>query len=279
MSGPALREFRLQFHNSLVESVLRVDGGGVPNNADGGSAGSVEISRRILRRIGAEPIVGRIAPQTRGKKFEGLVRDFLRVSFSKLLHLRPGEWQFDVGTSIGEFAQYRHLDELQRLIASHGAVRTAFQDYIVVPDVVVSRRPVHDSVINARGEIVGESGLAAHTPVRSANCSDPLLHASVSCKWTIRSDRSQNARTEALNLIRNRKGHSPHVSVVTAEPMPSRIASLALGTGDIDCVYHFALPELQWAVSEREADEELLSVMVDGGRLRDISDLPLDLIA
>lgn len=75
--------------------------------------------------------------------------------------------------------------------------------------------------------------------IRKVNGGKPLLHASVSAKFTMRSDRAQNSRTEALNLIRNRKGHLPHIVVVTAEPMPNRLASLALGTGDIDCVYHF----------------------------------------
>ena len=70
-----------------------------------------------------------------------------------------------------------------------------------------------------------------------------MLHASISCKWTIRSDRSQNSRTEALNLIRNRKGRVPHIAVVLFEPLPSRIASIAMGTGDIDCTYHGALYE------------------------------------
>lgn len=66
---------------------------------------------------------------------------------------------------------------------------------------------------------------------------------------------------------------------VTAEPLPSRLASLALGTGDLDCVYHFALPELRIAVAEKGTadDKELLSAMVDGRRLRDVSDLPFDL--
>ncbi|HXC16456.1 MAG TPA: NgoMIV family type II restriction endonuclease, partial [Holophagaceae bacterium] len=106
-----------------------------------------------------------------------------------------------------------------------------------------------------------------------------ILHASISCKWTMRSDRSQNARTEALNLIRNRKGKLPHIVVVTAEPTPSRLASIALGTGDVDCVYHFALPELQYALSQEDSEDgrELLKTMVDGKRLKDISDLPLDL--
>lgn len=95
----------------------------------------------------------------------------------------------------------------------------------------------------------------------------------------MRSDRAQNSRTEALNLIRNRKGHLPHIVVVTGEPLPSRIASLALGTGDIDCVYHFALPELIAAVEETGRTEvvETLETLVQGKRLKDISDLPLDL--
>lgn len=67
---------------------------------------------------------------------------------------------------------------------------------------------------------------------------------------------------------------------ITGEPTPNRIASLALGTGDIDCVYHFALYELREALVEnnREGLLELLDMMVEGKRLRDISDLPLDLV-
>jgi hypothetical protein len=66
--------------------------------------------------------------------------------------------------------------------------------------------------------------------------------------------------------------------VVLGEPLPSRIAAIALGTGDIDCVYHFALYELIDAVKDySEESYELLSMMIDGKRLKDISDLPLDL--
>jgi len=84
----------------------------------------------------------------------------------------------------------------------------------------------------------------------------PILHGSISCKWTLRADRAQNARTEALNLVRKRKGRVPHIVVVTAEPLPSRLASLALGTGDIDRVYHFALRELQEATASLNTEEE-----------------------
>jgi hypothetical protein len=90
---------------------------------------------------------------------------------------------------------------------------------------------------------------------------------------------NSNARAEALNLVRNRKGHLPHVVVVTGEPLPSRLASLALGTGDIDCVYHFALLELMKTVEDAGFSDaqDMLAIMVNGKRLKDISDLPLDL--
>ena len=96
----------------------------------------------------------------------------------------------------------------------------------------------------------------------------------------MRSDRAQNSRTEALNLIRNRKGRTPHIVIVTGEPLPSRIASLALGTGDIDCLYHAFLYELIEAVDNlpgREDSAEMVHTLVDGKRLKDITDLPLDL--
>jgi len=72
---------------------------------------------------------------------------------------------------------------------------------------------------------------------------------------------------------------------VTAEPLPSRLASLADGTGDIDRVYHFALPELERAVKEVVSEnpglapqQAALNRMVAGLRLADISDLPFDII-
>jgi hypothetical protein len=107
-----------------------------------------------------------------------------------------------------------------------------------------------------------------------------ILHASISCKWTLRSDRSQNTRSEALNLIRNRKGRLPHILAVTAEPMPTRIASLALGTGDLDCVYHFALNELIETIRDLNYDDQcdMLNTLINGKRLRDISDLVFDLL-
>ena len=64
--------------------------------------------------------------------------------------------------------------------------------------------------------------------------------------------------------------------------MPGRLASFVLGTRDLDCVYHFALPELTRSIKTLdflgiEDSAYLLKIMVQGGRLKDISDLPVDL--
>jgi len=68
-------------------------------------------------------------------------------------------------------------------------------------------------------------------------------------------------------------------SAAQASPPPCASPSLALGTVDIDCVYHFALPELRAAVRDKggEDTKELLDMMIEGKRLKDIADLPLDL--
>jgi hypothetical protein len=96
----------------------------------------------------------------------------------------------------------------------------------------------------------------------------------------MRSDRAQNTRTEALNLLRNRKGRAPSIVAVTAEPLPTRLSSLALGTGDVDFVYHTALPELREALTATGNEDQLdmLNTIVEGRRIRDIADLVLDLL-
>ena len=276
MSG-VMEDLRREYHSALCDRVLRVNGG-VPNNSDSGSAASIRLGKGIIEGIGVEPKTGRLAGQTAGRRFEEATRDFLRDAFGLLSHLRPGEWEFSLGGNIRDYEQYQHLADVSRVIAQHKELRVVFGDYIVTPDIVVGRTPVDDDTVNENDALLDDDGsLAVHTPLRRANSQANILHASVSCKWTLRSDRSQNARTEGLNLVRNRKGKTPHVVVVVGEPLPGRIASLAYGTGDIDCVYHFALHELTAAATGSDSDAELLNTLVSGRRLRDISDLPFDL--
>lgn len=275
MSSGRIAALRRSYHQRICKDVLRVNANGSPNNTDSGSAASVSIGKGVIEQIGIDVNTGSLPGQTAGRLFEVATQEFLRDAFDLLQHIRPGEWEFSLGGNIGEFDQYRHLKDIRQAIADNKDLLVAFGDYIVKPDIVVSRRPVSDRIVNAKEVLVGPERVSSLTPLRAANADVNILHASVSCKWTIRSDRSQNARTEGLNLMRNRKGGTPRIVVVVGEPLPARIASLAFGTGDIDCVYHFALSELVASVSGSEKD--LLRTLVEGKRLRDISDLPFDL--
>ncbi len=281
---------RFQFHKKLFETnTLTLTSAGVVSNADTSSRGSKAISRKIVDILVDEQhhaisTVDKISGQTLGKQFEALTMSFLRETFPYLQNIRPGKWTIlQLGNNnrlkTSDFAQYEHLAYLNELTSQNAQLAAALgNDYLVAPDVVIYRDLCEDDEINEDQKIVDDT-VCRMADIRKSNGGKPILHASVSAKYTMRSDRAQNSRTEALNLIRNRKGHLPHIVVVTAEPMPNRLASLALGTGDIDCVYHFALYELIRAVKEVGSEDaiETLETLVSGKRLKDISDLPLDL--
>ena len=282
-----IAEARRKYHQNLVEEgVLSISRDGVASNADSSNRPSVAIAGIMAQRIGANESV-KLKGQTAGTRFENITMQFIADTFPKLQHLRSGDWsilhlgnQSAIKTS--DFAQYEHLAYLSELVAQNKQLSTVIgTDYLVAPDLIIYRDLCDDAEINV-GTIFVDDTVSKMAALRKQNGGKPLLHASISAKWTMRSDRAQNSRTEALNLIRNRKGHLPHIVVVTGEPLPSRLASLALGTGDLDCVYHYALYELLDAVKEygangREDIVETLENLIEGKRLKDISDLPLDL--
>ena len=281
---------RYHFHERLFETnTSTLTKAGVASNADTSSRGSKAIAKRVVDILVEEQqhkinMVEKISGQTLGKQFEMLTMEFLQATFPNLQNLYPGKWSIlQLGNNnklkTSDFEQYEHLAYLNALTAENAQLAAALgNDYLVAPDVVVYRELFEDDEIN-QNQCIVDNDVSKMADIRKVNGGKPLLHASVSAKYTMRSDRAQNSRTEALNLIRNRKGHLPHIVVVTAEPMPNRLASLALGTGDIDCVYHFALYELIRAVKEVGSEDaiELLDTLVSGKRLKDISDLPLDL--
>lgn len=277
-------EARKAFHAALFESTLTINSAGVVSNADSSNTTSKAIAKGIAEILKAETIGERIAGQTSGSQFESVCAGFVHATFLKLGHLRPGTWDVRQVSGrnrleIARYEQYAHLVALDRAARNDPELAAALgSDYTITPDIVVTRDTECDESINAH-EVLIDDSVTRLASLRKKNGGLPILHASISCKWTIRSDRAQNARSEALNLVRNRKGRLPHVVVVTAEPTPSRLASIALGTGDIDCVYHFALYELQQTVSALGLNDaaDLLGVMISGKRLKDISDLPLDL--
>lgn len=280
-----IQRMRSEFHAGLVAGgTLTVNANGVASIADGANRLSVAVGFEIATALQVDTEAERAAGQTLGGSFEEATANYLRETFPAFWMLRPGRWDVrKIGnarrSAIAAFEPYQHLADLAEVIERDPTLVSVLGNaYAISPDIVVTRQPEPDDYINQDSFLVDDQ-LAVMTAIRSDAQSFPILHAVVSCKWTLRSDRAQNARSEALNLIRNRKGRLPHIVVVTAEPTPSRLSSLALGTGDVDCVYHVALPELMEAMHKHGNDDniELLQTMVGGRRLKDISDLPLDL--
>jgi hypothetical protein len=285
-----LHELRSEYHQDLCRNLLSFRGADtnhqILNIADKGSKTSVDLSNRLAEKFACPIGNSQLSPQALGERFPKTTMAFLSAAFELLQHLRPGNWEWSVGQArigIAAFDQYEHLAHLQLAVDKQPELKAALgADYLITPDLVVSRTPVSDIDVNQIDSLIGaDESIATLSPLRRTNRSGDvaILHASISCKWTMRSDRAQNTRTEALNLIRNRKGGTPHIMVVTFEPLPTRLASIAMGTGDVDCTYHVALHELLAAAADSGFDDqkELLADLINGNRLRDISDLPFDL--
>lgn len=280
-----LNKFRNEYHIALCEKIIRIRRSKkieYPNFADGSSKTSKAVAWKIVAALECGKKHKKLDGQTAGSVFEQETMIYLKKVFNELNHLRPGDWLYSVNSLISLYEQYKHLEYLEKIVQNDKTLASTLGGgYIVRPDIVISRKPVDDYEINKYKPLIEPSdNIASLTPLRQKNNADiEILHASISCKFTIRSDRSQNTRTEALNLIRNRKGNLPHIAAVTCEPLPTRISALALGTGDLDCVYHFALYELRQALEELDNEDQLdmLNTLIESRRLRDISDLPFDL--
>lgn len=214
----------------------------VPNIADSSSATSIRIATDVFNSLNITRNSNE-SGQTLGKWFEDGVTEFLR---SKVLELAPDRKMKTGCQPITSFAQYAHLARIRELAEANPTLQASLgTDYLIKPDITIG--------IPTNGSL--------------------HLHASISCKWTIRSDRVQNIRHEAVVMTKHRRGRQPHMVAVTAEPMPSRLAAIARGTGELDCVYHASLTELRRACNEgTEAD--LLEELEAQERLRPLSALP-----
>jgi hypothetical protein len=221
---------------------------GAPNIADKDSPTSVALAELVFQALGVDRISTEKG-QTLGSRFEGAVRAFLEAELPPLAPHQAFEIE---SRRIFEFAQYAHLARITELLEERdpsGTLRAEMgTDYLIKPDVTVA--------------------LLGSDP--------PFLHAAVSCKWTIRSDRVQNIRHEGVILTRHRRGRQPHVVTVTSEPLPSRLAAIARGTGEVDCVYHAALGPLHEAVATvgNASELDVLEELIEQDRLRPLEVLP-----
>ena len=216
-----------------------------PANADSANAPSVAIAEHVMLELG----IARVVPEgtTFGRPFEIALTTDLKTQLPLLDPNRT--WMVDEGVSVSKFEQYKHMDTLDAAMKSNVTLRTEFgREYHIAPDITIG--------LDQPGK-------------------DPLLHAVISVKWSMRSDRVQNVRPEGATLTRHRRGRAPHFVVVTCEPLPSRIASIAMTTGEVDRVYHVAFEETERAVHQWGTTHQVThwDEMVSQGRLRDYNEL------
>ena len=232
---------------TVIPEVLEIFGWrrGKPNIADSSSRPSVDIAKKMFTdlRITRESTE---SGQTLGVNLERAVEAFLSRTVPKLAQERP--WRIR-SSPITDFAQYAHLAQIRRLAKDDklGILQSSLgTDYLIKPDITVGL----------------ETATGWH------------LHAAVSCKWTIRSDRVQNIRHEGVVLTRHRRGRQPHIVAVTAEPHPARLSAIAQGTGELDCVYHVALGELTSTCPDNSLLAETIEILIAQDRLQPLESLP-----
>lgn len=218
----------------------------VGNQSDGDNLGSVLVSQEVLLEVG----IRHVSPEgvAMGTPFEVAIGEDLGAELNRLDPDRG--WVLDNNRNVSGFAQYHHLDVLDRAVKNNVDLRTEFgRDYRIFPDVTIGVPQQHGD--------------------------DLWLHAVVSAKWSMRSDRVQSVRPEGATLVRHRRGRAPHFVVVTAEPLASRIAAIAMTTGEVDAVYHVAFEETARALHAKGTSNQsdVWDEMVGQNRLRDYNTL------
>lgn len=236
----------------------RLNGKGrlVPNSADSSSKVSRLIAGRVLDLLGVpSDVASGVQDAASGRPLEHAVASALGEQLSELTDPEREFQVHDEPRLVTEFVQYAHLRRVDELASNSAELRLALgTDYLIRPDVVVSLPGRDDSL--------------------------PFLHAVISCKWTIRSDRVQNIRHEYNLLVRHRRERLPHLVTVTAEPLPTRLASIVRGTGEVDATYHIAFDAMGQAISELQSERRLTRDQLEAwdeavgqGRLRSFADL------
>lgn len=170
---PLLKQARDDFHANLLKNLLWLDNSGVATNADSDGSASVAAANALAAELKVTKRGPRLKGQVAGTLFEQAVEAFLRATFLRLDHLRPGTWEIGrLGLGgrrgIANFEQYSHLEFLEKAARKDRALAAALgRDYQIGPDTVIFRRPEPDEAINDAGVVVGP-GIAELTSLRSA---------------------------------------------------------------------------------------------------------------
>jgi hypothetical protein len=101
-----------------------------------------------------------------------------------------------------------------------------------------------------------------------------VLLAVLELKTTIRSDRARGAiRNLTSTLTQHSGANVPIAAVVTAEPLPGRLASVVPRTGDTHAVFHVARKALDAAVGRVQGGSQYAEWQMAGRYVRDFGEL------
>ena len=155
MPDGAIAEARRRFHRRLIQTHVLALRAGAVTNADTSSAGSRAIASRIstdmcsalrIKTLNSPGLTG----QEQGRIFGDLTREFLEAALPAIPGI-PHELAHVTGGSIAHYAQYAHLRRVEAVIRDYPELQVSLGgDYIIAPDVVVSRLPLEDEALVMR---------------------------------------------------------------------------------------------------------------------------------
>jgi hypothetical protein len=244
---------------------------GRPNTSDKGDAGSVALGKVFFEAMGipADAIppaeaVGNLMASLMSSDLEKAIKEeasHLTVepekpfpNFEQFSHLNAArELRGDMAKEVA-----KAIDDLRKF-SSKAAMDTEIREKLTahldkIRDEIASTESRRRELLNTLGE---ESLLKLDITVsremaNPVDPSTPLQHlvAGFSLKWTLRTDRAQDCRSQGAKMAALRRGRMPHFAAVTMEPRPAMLALLGRGSGDVDCVYHLHLPALSEAIDD-----------------------------
>lgn len=244
---------------------------GRPNTSDKGDVGSVALGRVFFDAMG---IPANATPPTEavGNLMANLMSSDLKITikeeaphltvepekpfpnFEQFSHLSAarelqGDMARDVTKAIDDVEKFSSKANLDM------ATREKLTQHLTkIRNEISSTESRRRELLNILGE---ESLLKLDIAIsremaNPINSGFPLQHlvAGFSLKWTLRTDRAQDCRSQGAKMAALRRGRMPHFAAVTMEPRPSMLALLGRGSGDVDCVYHLHLPALSMAIDD-----------------------------
>ncbi len=239
---------------------------GKPNTSDASDAegGSVALGRALFEALG-------VASDASGSNETGLpFAERVTADLMARLVNQGSTYEVVPERPLNAFQQYRHVGALADIeiepsrdyMRAWAKLRTAVERNIAGPPRTTQRLAqlsdaVEDAVQaevtkrrSAMYEVGSESLLKLDVTVTDPRGGRlPQLEVALSLKWTLRTDRAQDCRSQGAKLSALRRGRMPHFAALTMEPRPYMLNLLCGGSGDVDCVYHLHLPALTQAIS------------------------------